>query len=234
MSVAAMSWVWEHSKAKGSARFVLLALADHAGADGGDAYPSVRRLAKRCGLSERSVQAALTVLRELGEVEVEANAGPGGTNRYRITMTPADSAPPQILHPADSAPAPRRSRTGGVQNLRQTPADSAPEPTTNRPEPSLNRQTRTADFDAFWLAYPRKVSKGAARKVWPRAVKRAKDVDLVAAAIRYAESVQFEDPRYIKHPATWLNGDCWEDEPAPATVHNRATTQLAAWSKGAS
>ena len=23
-----------------------------------------------------------------------------------------------------------------------------------------------------------------------------------------------EDPRYTKHPATWLNGNCWEDEPS--------------------
>ena len=108
MSVQVSSWVWQHSKAKGAARLVLLALADHAGADGGDAYPSISRLCERCGLSERGVQDALRRLVASGEVVVYPQAGPRGTNRYRIPMTPAESAPhprrmtrrpPQNLHP---------------------------------------------------------------------------------------------------------------------------------------
>lgn len=214
MSVMAMSWVWEHSEAKGSAKLVLLALADHAGQDGGDAYPSVRRLAARCGLSERTVQSAIEGLEALGEIEVERRCGPRGTNRFRLPMTPADLAPPQISHPAESAPRPRRSRTSPPQNLRVTPADLAPEPTTNRPEPSLNRQTRDVAFAAWWVEYPRKVAKGAARAQFDKALRKAGLDALVAGAQRYTLSVQDEDPRYVKHPATWLKGECWDDEPA--------------------
>ncbi len=133
MSVKAMSWVWEHSRAKGSARLVLLALADHAGADGGDAYPSIRRLSQRCGIGERTVQEALQALVALGEIEVEANAGPRGVNRYRLTM------PPQIPHPADSAP--RNLSQGPPQNTAPAPADSAPEPSRTTLEPSSSSST---------------------------------------------------------------------------------------------
>jgi hypothetical protein len=33
--------------------------------------------------------------------------------------------------------------------------------------------------------------------------------------MRYAAEVQGRDPNYIKHPATWLSGQGWLDEPAP-------------------
>lgn len=137
MSVKAMSWVWEHSRAKGSARLVLLALADHAGADGGDAYPSVGRLATRCGVSERTVHEALRILAELGEIVVDRNAGPRGVNRYHLTLTPAESAPPQNPHP-------RNVPRGPLQNPAVTPAESAPEPsrTVQEPPPSSSPEMR--------------------------------------------------------------------------------------------
>lgn len=141
MSVKAMSWVWEHSRAKGSARLVLLALADHAGHDGGDAYPSVRRLAERCGVSERTVQDALKTLAELGELVVNPQAGPRGVNRYQLTLTPAESAPPQNLHP-------RSLEQEQVQISHPTPAESAPEPSLNLP---MNPSSSCLVPEAVWL-----------------------------------------------------------------------------------
>lgn len=147
MSVKVTSWVWEHSQAKGSARLVLLALADHAGADGGDAYPSVRRLATRCGVSERTVQEALRTLAELGEIEIRQNAGPHGTNRYRvICSTPAESAPP-----ADIAP-PRKAPQGPPQNLHVAPAGSAPEPSLTVQEPPLSSTSDSRVPRSVWRA----------------------------------------------------------------------------------
>ena len=31
--------------------------------------------------------------------------------------------------------------------------------------------------------------------------------------MRYAAQRDGEDPQFTKHPATWLNGKCWTDEP---------------------
>jgi hypothetical protein len=236
MSVLASSWVWENSRSKGTARLILLSLADHAGQDGGDAYPSVARLSRRCGVSERTVQEALKVLVSLGELTIEANAGPHGVNRYQISMTPADSAPPQILRPADSAPDPRRSRTGGVQISHPTPADSAPEPSLTVLEPSVNRQSRSIatslpkGFDRFWDIYPAKKAKRAAAKAWAGAVKRAPVETILEGAARYCSDERVLNG-FIRNPATWLNDDGWNDEPTRRPRMSKSATNLASWAE---
>lgn len=109
-------------------RFVLLALADHADA-AGRCYPSIARLAQRTGLSPRSIQASIKKLRAKGYIDVEVNAGKRGTNVYVLRSTPAGTAPPKEMHPAGDSPHPRKSCT-------PSPAGAAPEPSSNRQEPS--------------------------------------------------------------------------------------------------
>ncbi len=86
MSVACMTWVFTHSTSAGADRLLLLAIADHAGDDGDDAWPSVPTLASKTGISERSVQRGIGRLVEGGHLTVERCAGRGGTNRYRVVM----------------------------------------------------------------------------------------------------------------------------------------------------
>lgn len=153
MSVKVMAWVWEWSQSKKSDRLVLLAIADCASEDGANAYPSITELIRKTGLSERGVQSAIARLVELGELFVGRNLGPRGCNRYRVVMTlptdpvggsactPAESAPPQNLHPpATSAPPP-------PQPVHPTPATSAPgtvlEPSI---EPSKRRTSSRVDL----------------------------------------------------------------------------------------
>lgn len=226
MSVLASSWVWEHSQSKGTARLVLLALADHAGSDGGDAYPSVTRLALRCGVSKRTVQEALKVLVGLGELVIDKQAGPHGANRYQIALTHAESAPVRNLHPADPAPGPRKSRTPPVQILHDPPADPAPEPSLTVIEPSVNRPPRAptaqTEFDLWWEHYPRKVSKGAARKAFPHARRKAPLDVLIAGASAYADDPT-RTTRFTKHPAKWLNDECWNDDRTPTRTESNGT-----------
>lgn len=74
----------------------------------------------------------------------------------------------------------------------------------------------TAEFEEWWSAYPRKDSKGAAFKAFKIAKSRATVQRLREGAAGYAKRRVGEDPQYTKLPATWLNGDCWNDE-IPAT-----------------
>ena len=76
---------------------------------------------------------------------------------------------------------------------------------------------RAEAFEDFWRAYPRKVAKDAARRAFDKALKAGVDAGaLIAGAQRYAVERQGQDPKFTKHPATWLNGGCWEDElPGP-------------------
>ncbi|OKO71893.1 hypothetical protein AC630_31760 [Bradyrhizobium sp. AS23.2] len=38
---------------------------------------------------------------------------------------------------------------------------------------------------------------------------------MLNGAMRYAAERTGQDPKFTKHPATWLNGECWKDEPEP-------------------
>jgi hypothetical protein len=76
MSVQAMAWVWQHSQAEGTARLVLLAIADRVNKRGVDAWPSQQRLAEKCRISERTVRRVVDELVALRELEVEKYRGP--------------------------------------------------------------------------------------------------------------------------------------------------------------
>lgn len=72
----------------------------------------------------------------------------------------------------------------------------------------------SAAFDDFWRVYPRKTAKEAARKAWALAIKRgASPESMTAAATRYAGQPP-DDPKFIPHPATWLNQGRYDDEEA--------------------
>lgn len=79
-------------------------------------------------------------------------------------------------------------------------------------------------FDAFWIAYPKKVAKQAAQKAW-KALKPNHDlkdrIQKDIAARCQSEQWTKENGRFIPNPASYLNGRRWEDEGAaqatPAT-----------------
>lgn len=72
-------------------------------------------------------------------------------------------------------------------------------------------------FEDFWRTYPRRVGKIAAEKAYAKALAAGTTPDeLIAGASFYAMEKKLSDPKYIKHPATWLNDGCWQDEPDPA------------------
>jgi hypothetical protein len=101
-----MTWVWEHSRSKSTDRLVLLAIADCAADDGSNAYPSMKKLTLKTGLTDRGVQRSVARLVALGELKVALNAGPRGCNRYRVTIrTPDPESPrPTVTPPTDSHP----------------------------------------------------------------------------------------------------------------------------------
>jgi hypothetical protein len=70
-------------------------------------------------------------------------------------------------------------------------------------------------FEQFWLCCPRRIGKGHARKAWAKALKLTDAQTIIAGMHRYAEDCKWTEPRYIKHPATWLNSEGWSDEYEP-------------------
>ncbi len=79
------------------------------------------------------------------------------------------------------------------------------------------------EFDSFWKSYPRKTGKGAARKAFISAQRRA-STDIIIAGL--ARATWPGDAQFIPHPSTWLNRDGWLDEadtPPPSKPHERGT-----------
>lgn len=71
----------------------------------------------------------------------------------------------------------------------------------------------TDDFENFWRTYPRRIEKKSAFKAWKGALKKGATADeITAGAARYAKYRAGEPEQYTKHPSTWLNQECWEDE----------------------
>lgn len=229
MSVKVMSWVWDNSTAPGIDRLVLLAVADSADDNGGNAWPSVASLARKAGVNVRTVQRSIRRLADSGALKIKENAGKNGVHVYRVVM----KTPPAESHPDNLSP---RQSDSGAESPRQNdaPAESRETPGTQSPEPSLNHPSETSlrsvsvarpskseiaeVFEEFWKIYPRRTGKRGAQVEFEKAVKRAPTHVIIEGAKRYRDDPNREDG-FTKHPSTWLHQDCWDDDPLPARMH---------------
>ncbi len=62
MSIKVMTAVWDYGPTDSTQRFILLAIADNARDDGSHTWPSIKELAGKCALSERTVVRAVDAL----------------------------------------------------------------------------------------------------------------------------------------------------------------------------
>lgn len=138
MSIKLMTAVFENEELGPTERLVMLALADHAGEDG-SCYPSIERLRKRTGLSERAVQSNVKKLSEKGYIRVSVGGGKGNSNLYFISANPAPNAGYSTPNPAAGAPRSKCTPAAGApqtpQQVRANPAAGAPEPSGTIIEP---------------------------------------------------------------------------------------------------
>lgn len=88
---------------------------------------------------------------------------------------------------------------------------SSPDPT--RPDPNSASSQLERDFEAWYLAYPRKRGKGQALKAYKAARKKTDAETLLVAVEVQRPTLIAKGPDFVPYPATWLNGERWEDEP---------------------
>lgn len=229
MSGEAIGWVFRHSPLKGSDFTVHLAIADVVNdAHGHEFWMRLASLAAKARVHRDTARAALRKMEDLGLVETLEEVA-GGVTRYRFVM-PDGSAEMARGPAADPRPTPRQNRGVPRGNGAGIRTQSVTQPSTEvNATPSLELElaapaapaVRKASivelFDRFWQAYPRRVEKRAALNAFEKAVLKTK-VDpemIIGAAARYAADPNRVD-RFTKHPTTWLNGGCWEDDPLPA------------------
>lgn len=73
------------------------------------------------------------------------------------------------------------------------------------------KENNVLSFEEFWEEYPRKVSKKAAFKAFSKIEMNQELAEKIMMAL-HKQKKQWDDPKYIPHAATWLNGERWEDE----------------------
>jgi hypothetical protein len=88
------------------------------------------------------------------------------------------------------------------------------EPINSKINYKYNPRSFSSDAFASWYsAYPRKVDRKDAERAFAKVVEAGEVTFevLMAATRRYAAAVRAIDPRFIKHPATWLNKGSYLD-----------------------
>ncbi|GAA5231765.1 hypothetical protein FOZ76_14545 [Verticiella sediminum] len=116
-----------------------------------------------------------------------------------------------------------------MSNILQLFTDDGPGAKTRDTEPMA------VTFQAWWAAYPRKCAKKAAERAWsrmPEAHRRAA-CDALPVHVEHWRARYGEERSFIPHPATWLNGERWDDEldpiVKPAAAEPRSAPGLAWW-----
>jgi len=163
-----------------------------------------------------AIQTALNELTALGYREVLNERGPSGRLRtivvWRHSPTAVlESRPPVDRDTGDPA-------TGPADDRESRPA-SEHHPTEHNPNEDQDQSeiARVGEipqdwFDIFWSIYPRRVEKDAARRAFAKAKAKATPHVICEGARRYRDD-PFREQEFTKHPTTWLNKGCWDDEP---------------------
>jgi hypothetical protein len=82
------------------------------------------------------------------------------------------------------------------------------------PEPSTSaafRETYSNEFDSFWEAYPKKVSKLKARRAWKKTRCAGHLGEILASITDWKKTTQWSDSQFIPYPASWLNQELWKE-----------------------
>jgi Helix-turn-helix domain len=118
VSIQAVGWVLQHSRAKGVTRLVLISLANHAN-DQSMCWPSQRTIAREAGIGKGTVSLAIDRLLEMGELTIVLKGGSHSSTRYRLGYPQPENFAHQVGEAgpemgAAPTPGPRAAPTPGV------------------------------------------------------------------------------------------------------------------------
>lgn len=180
MSIRATNWVWGLALPP-TPKLILMALADEAD-DEGFCWPSIRRIARKACVSERTVRRALAEYGDGELLQVSTRVRQDGgqsSNSYKLSLNSVDSQNQASSTPTDNLSPP--SVAGGRGRLSRVTAHPLPEQCQGAPATAMaghyplqdppEKTTTTASWPA--LATPRSLSALDSRHA----------IDLVAAHI---------------------------------------------------
>jgi len=185
------------------------------------------------GTNPRSVRAPLDRLIAKGKIirtEVESTSNEGRktfelmVNRCRIELEAAANRVRTASENGAKGGRPSKENNDVEKPGGSTPANQDEKLTLQRTNEQTNKLSPDAlldlEFEAWYAEYPLKKSRAPGRKAFTTARKKASLEELLQGVRRYiAECRRLgTQPAYMKHPATWLNSECWKDETTSAQV----------------
>lgn len=143
----------------------------------------------------------------------------------------AKASKPEQTEANESKPEQRQAKASSLFdkekdniNIKETPLTGSKE----KAEAKASAAALDRSFDKFWAVYPRHTAKQDAKRAFLRISPDDTLLNTMLTAIqRQKQTEQWSDPRYVPHPATWLNGRRWEDEPAAARAAPGKTVSAA-------
>ena len=207
-------------------KMVLIKLADQAN-DDGYCWPSYETLAYSCEISRSSVINHIKWLAENDflwiEKRYDKDAQKNLSNIYHLTLSKGKQA--KDVGGLAVTPVQEMNHEGVVQEIHHPSVGDTPKPiieSISKPIIESNDWIEKS-FEAFYESYPNKKGKGQAQKTWNNVFlgkgdhkKPSNPVELFET-IMNAVKVQtpvilLSEPRFRKHPSTWLNAQAWLDE----------------------
>jgi len=202
----------------------------------GIAWPSYESMSETCGTSRATIWRGLKSLATRGMIAMVGKPF-GGSCRYQV-LAPIVS-PEARLEDSNSITtgtietAPIVSQ---VNSNRSSGETSIVSPEAREGIPLKGKQERKSNnidigdllklevstkmpscdllAESIYQEYPRKVSKPAALKAIKKALKNHPAEFLLEKVKAYASATGWKERSFIPHPATWFNGNRWEDDPA--------------------
>jgi hypothetical protein len=206
MSIKVMSRCWDTPCGSHTKKLVLLALADNAN-DGGECFPSMETIARKCDLSEQAVRNWIKEMEDDNWLSVDRSHKLKRSNIYTIR-------PPTPLTPNAVDPQPRLPRP--PTPLTPTPNAVDPNRQGTVKEPSLSSASQEAE--AIWQAYPRKAGKKPGLKAIARCLKETPFQELIRATHKFCALWEGEsDKTFCPHAATWFNQERFKEDPSEWT-----------------
>lgn len=162
-----------------------------------------------------AVQTALAELAKYGYLRLErirAEGGRMGGSHYHLQAPPGDGFPGSRSDSGDrepGSPGHWKSATKNT-NVQEDQLQEHQGTASRRPKP---RFAYPEAFETFWSTYPLRKEKRKAYEAWTKATTEVGEHTVLQGAKAYAhDSKRLSEPRFTKHPTTWLNQGCWDDD----------------------
>ena len=166
-------------------------------------------LADYAGMRLKEVSDGIKHFEKLGMLQMDQNLGAWAVPSWHDRQFESDDVTKRTMkHRSNER---LRNVSTSAEGTPLDPGRNGPETETETETEKRNAQrTRPADdrFGQVWEIYPRKVEKQRALRAFVARLRAGASFDdLQAATTHYAESVAGQDPKYIKHAATFFGPD---------------------------